>query len=757
MRAVQIVVRLSLAAALALAVSACGRKSASPELVASGDTLLAQGKVRESIIEYRKAVEEDQQSAVAHHKLAKAYARAGSRQRALAEFARAADLAPTDVEFQLDAARELLAAGQFEDALTRATKALDIDAKNADAQVLRGFAMAGQRDYDTAITTVEDAVTLAPDKPVTYLNLGSLQASVGHRQEAEAAFKHAIQLNPKSGVAHLALGNFYWTTGRLDEAEHALAKAAELGPNDVMPHQMLAVFYLRTGKGPQAEAPLKKVAALSKSLALQIALADYYTAQQRPSDAKVVLQPLVQKKESYMAASARIAGIEYVQGNRDAAHQRIDKLLTEQPRNADVMVVKAGWLLLENKTDEAYTRAQAAAKIDPQSVRAHMLVGSIEQSRSNHTEAVKEYTEVLRLAPQSIEAQLALANLHLKLGKADAAVTFAEQAVQNQPQNGLAHLALAQALIGARKIDQARREATLLVNGAPSIAAGHVVMGQIQYRTQEWAAASKSFERALELDPTSVEALTGIVGIDVRNKNLAQAHRRVAFQLAKTPNNPRLLVLQARTHVAGGDRAAAESALKAAIVAEPSYLDAYRLLGQLYVGQNRLDDARKEYERIVKQRPQNVAAQTMVAMILQVQNKHDEAKVVYQRVLELDPRAAVASNNLAYMAAEANTNLDIALQWAQTAKSQLPDDPDVSDTLGWVYVRKGLGRLGVPHLEQSVYKDPRNPLYQFHLGLAYLDAGERTKAKSALEQALRLNENFEGATEAKKALATLKG
>jgi Flp pilus assembly protein TadD len=146
----------------------------------------------------------------------------------------------------------------------------------------------------------------------------------------------------------------------------------------------------------------------------------------------------------------------------------------------------------------------------------------------------------------------------------------------------------------------------------------------------------------------------------------------------------------------------------------------------------------------------------MAAMILQVQNRSEEARVRYQKILELDSNAAVAANNLAYMDAESNTDLNVALQLAQTAKARLPDDPDVSDTLGWVYVRKGLGALGAPHLEYSVGKDPKNPLYQYHLGLAYAGAGNKVKARATLEQALKLNGNFGGAADARKALDTLR-
>lgn len=58
-------------------------------------------------------------------------------------------------------------------------------------------------------------------------------------------------------------------------------------------------------------------------------------------------------------------------------------------------------------------------------------------------------------------------------------------------------------------------------------------------------------------------------------------------------------------------------------------------------------------------------------------------------------------------------------------------------------------------LSRSIKKDPKNPLYQFHAGLAYARIGEVAKAKRALQEALALEPTFKSADEARQALASL--
>jgi Flp pilus assembly protein TadD len=104
---------------------------------------------------------------------------------------------------------------------------------------------------------------------------------------------------------------------------------------------------------------------------------------------------------------------------------------------------------------------------------------------------------------------------------------------------------------------------------------------------------------------------------------------------------------------------------------------------------------------------------------------------------------------------EEGQNLNQALELAQTAVQQLPDSPEVSDTLGSVYLKQNLPALAVRPFELSASKDPGNPLYHYHLGLALARTGDKVKAREALGRALALGKSFDGLPEAKRVLASL--
>ena len=133
----------------------------------------------------------------------------------------------------------------------------------------------------------------------------------------------------------------------------------------------------------------------------------------------------------------------------------------------------------------------------------------------------------------------------------------------------------------------------------------------------------------------------------------------------------------------------------------------------------------------------------------------DEAEKAYERVLAVEPRAPVAANNLAWLYVASNRNLDQALQLAQTAHQALPQEPSVSDTLGWIFVQKDMADRAVPFLEASAKNAPNDPTFHYHLGTAYLKAGDADKARGSLKKALALKSDFAGADEARKALERL--
>jgi tetratricopeptide (TPR) repeat protein len=75
-----------------------------------------------------------------------------------------------------------------------------------------------------------------------------------------------------------------------------------------------------------------------------------------------------------------------------------------------------------------------------------------------------------------------------------------------------------------------------------------------------------------------------------------------------------------------------------------------------------------------------------------------------------------------------------------------------ADALGWAYFKLGSSDLAIAQLKESAAKVPDNPVYQYHLGMAYLGARRSEMAAQSLHLALTRDPTFPDAASARAAL-----
>ncbi len=754
--------RLSCVSMVALLTVALGACKSDPQATArehleKGKQQALQQKYPEAIIEYRRAVQSDPRLGEARLELALAYAKTGDGVNALREYVRAADLLPDRKDAQEKAGAFMLMANQFQDAQGLAERMLKRDPSSVEGQILLANALAGLKNLDAAIAAFEKAVSLDPNRSATYADLGQAQMGGGNRAAAEAAFRKAIEIDPKSAHAHLSLSNFLWATGDLEQAQQELRRALELEPNNLVANRAMAMFYMVTNKPEAAEPHLKTVSAGTPGADAKYFLAEYYLRLGRVDDARATLTPLLANTDSFVGASVRLARVEVVAKKNADAHRVLETVLAREPKNAEALITLGRLHLTEGNTINALSTLQTAVEANPRSVDAQLALAQTYGLRGSIKEATTAYNDALKLDAGNLEGRLGLARLHINNGQPADAVPLMLKVVQEQPTNGEARLLLLHGLIAVGDVPQATQQLNLLLKANPESATVQTAAGMLATLKKDSAAARQAYSRALSADPKSYQALAGLLTAEMQGNQFGNAKALIAKQLSQMPNDPNVLLMAAQTYNALGDAFEMEKALKKTVEVDPQSLQAYAMLGRMYYQQGRLDLARRELETYVNRAPESVPANTMLGTILQLQGKDGDAKQRYSKALQSDPRAAVAANNLAWIDANSNANLDVALQLAQTAKSRLPNRHEVDNTLGWIYYKKGLSSLAIESLSASAQRQPDNPTYNYHLALAHHQSGNNAEARKYLEKALKAKPDFEGAAEAKKLLESIKG
>jgi tetratricopeptide (TPR) repeat protein len=256
-----------------------------------------------------------------------------------------------------------------------------------------------------------------------------------------------------------------------------------------------------------------------------------------------------------------------------------------------------------------------------------------------------------------------------------------------------------------------------------------------------------------------MDAFSNVILIHLSRKEYDQAIEKCDAQLEKVGSNPLAQAMihnfKGRIHTIQNDLDAAEAAFKGSIEASPNFAPSYYALAGLYLRKGEADEAIAQYEDILAKSPNQARPHMMLGIIYDSRKERDKAEEHYRKALEIEPDFAPAANNLAYLLADQDKDLELALGYAQTAKGKLPNDPSVMDTLGWVYYKKGFYDLAIAEFLDSIEKNPEIAAVHYHLGLAYHQNGEMDKAKEALEKALSLDDDFDGADKAKEILSEL--
>jgi Flp pilus assembly protein TadD len=209
------------------------------------------------------------------------------------------------------------------------------------------------------------------------------------------------------------------------------------------------------------------------------------------------------------------------------------------------------------------------------------------------------------------------------------------------------------------------------------------------------------------------------------------------------------------------DFGSAQTALTKAVELNKNNTDAYGKLCQLQRDTGAVDQAISTCNDGIRNNPKEAGLYTLLGSVYEAKHDLEKAKSAYNNALQLKHNDPTASNNLAYVLLESGGNADLALQMAQTARRGLPTSSNVADTLGWAFYQKGVYQSAIDSFQQAIKlaaknNEPDNPLYHYHLGLAYAKADQPALARQHLEHVLKLDPKYSDADDVRKQLAQLK-
>jgi tetratricopeptide (TPR) repeat protein len=723
-------------------------------LVFKARLLLADGKTSEGVAALQAAVKNDPASAAAHYYLGATYLQNNDRQKAEAEWASALATAGGFIQPYIAMARLKMDSGDPVEAAKLARQAVAINPNSIDAQMIVAMTSGSKDDFKRAMDNVEQAVKQNPNENLE-VQIGGAYLGQGDLATAESRFEAVLKVDPESQDANRGLARVYLTQGKPEKAISRLSALAQ-NSKKAWPQRLMAEVYVFQKNFPKAEEAYQRAIALEPdNAANKIALAELYAASGAVDRGISAYEDLIKTQPSNMLAKHRLAGFYLSQRSFDKAIRVSDDILKSDDKDTEARIIKGRAYLAQQNSAQATQELLAAATKDPKSAAARLYLGVAYLQAGKTPQAEDAWTEAARLDSRLVEPHLALAESKLRAGDFASAVREAKAAIQINPNQFNAHVLLGNAYLQNKDVRNAVAEFESLVSQMPRNTIAHERLAAAYLAQDNTAKAQSQVDEALKIDPTNMDALGQLANILVLQKKTDVAIQRVDQQIKGAPQQPRLYDLLGRLYLNQKNYPKAEEAFRKTLAIDKNSFTTYAALSQVLMLENSPDKAGAVLEDLLKVNPKSAEAHVLLGSI--AEGRHDSAAALshYKEALKIDPQSPIAANNLAYAMAESGQNLDEALKLAQIAKQQMPENATVTDTMGWVYYKKGAFATAVDLFKECVKKDDKSAVYQYHLGVAYFKSGDRYNARWALSQAITLDPKFPGAEDAKNLLGTI--
>ncbi|MBL8200249.1 MAG: tetratricopeptide repeat protein [Chromatiales bacterium] len=704
-------------------------------------------------------VDEDPNNVEARLKLGTLYFLGQSWDEAAKQSTELMKLAPNDARIHLLQARVLIQQGDREGGIAEIDTALKLDPDNVDAILLKAASNAIE-NLDTGIATLDAAIERLPaDKTRQLRELRVIMFSQGKRlDQVETGLRELSEDFPEEQGYQFQLAQFYASQGRMAEADSLLRKVTELDPKNADKQLGYVQFLASQRDVDKAEAALKTFIEQNPDAGkLRVALGELYESTDRPVDARKAYAALAErspKSVEGLIARNRVAALDIRAGKMDDGRAMVDKILVDAPDDPGALLLRSGLRFNDGKFDDAVADLRLVLRKEPNNDRALLLLAQAYVRQNEVALAKDTYRRLLEVAPDSPDGLQQLAVLYVGNKEYGEAEALLRKRLEKQPDDLVASGRLVEVLMAQGQEEKAETEARRMQALTNQTGVGDFSLGRVLAQQKDYTGAAQAFQKSVDAragDPLPLEGLVrSLMAAGKQNEAIGVLNQ----QLNNDQNQLFAKYLLGGIYGSSGDQAKASQYLEDVVKTKPDSVVAWASLA----GATKDRDARiAVYQRALKANPGNVELSMLMATEYEQAGRFDDALQVYEAVVKAAPAYEPGINNLAALLLDRRTDKASHARALELAKGLAKtENPAMLDTLGWAHYRAGQYTEAVSVLERVVAKAGQFPIFRYHLGMAYLGAGNPVGAKQELRQAVeKVEGDYPGLAEARATLEKL--
>lgn len=687
-----------------------------------GNSYMQEGKGEEAILEFKNALQIKPDSAEVYHPLAKALLSRGKAREAFQALRKAVEKDPGNIEAQLELGNIYLLGNTLDKAEAAAQAALARDPERAEAHVLLGNIFVRQNESQKALTHFDKAIALKPEDMRFPVAKAVALLTLKQPEEAKKIVEKILQKNKNNLDALNLRVNIAYMLNDDSTVEDSYNRLTEAEPANIQTWLKYGDYLISKNRDPEA---LKK----------------YRRAAEEENNSTIGLE--------------RIAGTLLKNNDLNGAKKATNDILIKNAKSEGGLFYKGRIALIEENLDEARTIFQRLLADNPNNVQAEYFLAFTHYRQRNLQQARASLLHLLEIKPDMPMATALLAQVCLEQKDFDSALNHAKELLKDGGVPPQVAIVYGSAQWGLGKEKEAREIFKKLADALPENPIVQQQLGLALYMEKRFDEALASFKKALGIAPKDKKSLAMATSVFMAQNKPDEAVSFLLNHIEKTGESTGARELLGEIYYKKGDLETARKNAEKAIEINPDATEAYALLAKLHRGPDANKKAIADLEKGLKTNPNHLTSLMLLGFHYDSAKEYEKANAAYRRIIESHPNSAPALNNLAWNLAEYGGNIDEALKFAEKAVEIAPESMSINETLGWIYVKKGVYQKALSHLEHAESQLSENPVFNYHLGKAYAGSGQDEKAISSLKRAIQLSDSFPGADDAKSVLAKL--
>ncbi len=521
------------------------------------------------------------------------------------------------------------------------------------------------------------------------------------RQPSESSYYYYIQFER------------YNNKGQLNDALIALKKAIEVDPDALYLQKRLIFLYLNRKDEPMALA---------------------------------AAEILYKKHPEDLSVALLLAKLKQQQNQVDEARALYQQILQEDATNRDVYIVLGNMYLDSDNFDDAFRIFSRMAEQFPIDYVPYFFLGRIHGEMENAEYAEKAFLRCLALKNDLVEPRFELIALYKDMYE-DASgrggrkyekkiISLYKEILEQEPHNLRATMELA---VYYHQHGQRSKASTMFTQLAHDIQQKPtllMLMAKELIGNEEYASAALLFTEMLKRNGSG-DALHFFAGLAFDGLKKSEEAIDHFLKISKSADQYKKAVIHAAfLYNDMGQMDTAIAFLEKKHEEMPRDIDIISYLAAMYEENGMLKDALRMLRRGLDFSPDNIEILFRSGVLLDKTGQKKACIQTMRKIIAQDPTHASALNYLGYTYADLGENLDEAEEMILKALEKKPHDGFITDSLGWVYYKKGMFEKAVEVLKKAETLSSGDPLIIEHLGDVYVALNDFVKAKEAYENAL---------------------